>query len=139
MTSHKLPERANPEQLKKQAKSLLHAAREKDPDALQRFRILRAVGGAEPDAAGLALHDAQSVIAREYGFKSWNEMREHVEERSLSFEAAVEEFLRCATGGGAAACVTLAGAVPGDRPCEYAHGAGTGRCRGSRGAAGEES
>jgi ankyrin repeat protein len=99
MTSHKLPERANLEQLKKQAKSLLRAAREKDPDALQRFRILRAVGGAEPDAAGFALHDAQSVIAREYGFKSWNEMRDHVEESSLSLDAAVEEFLRCATGG----------------------------------------
>jgi ankyrin repeat protein len=46
----------------------------------------------------LALHDAQSVIAREYGFKSWKELREHVEERSLSFDAAVDEFLRCATG-----------------------------------------
>ncbi len=99
MTSHQLPERANLEQLKKQAKSLLRAAREKDPDALQRFRILPAVNRAEPDASGLALHDAQSVIAREYGFKSWNEMRDHVEESSLSFDAAVEEFLRCATGG----------------------------------------
>src|SRR6185295_16079218 len=47
---------------------------------------------------GLALHDAQSVIAREHGFKSWNELREHVEERSLSFAGSVEEFVRCATG-----------------------------------------
>jgi len=43
---------------------------------------------ASADALSLALHDAQSVIAREYGFKSWNEMREYVEEHSLSFPAA---------------------------------------------------
>jgi hypothetical protein len=53
------------------------------------------------------LHDAQSVIAREYGFKSWNELREHVEERSLSFAAAVDEFVRCATGGAQARALRL--------------------------------
>src|SRR6476620_9130382 len=96
-----LPERANLEQLKKQAKSLLHAARAKDPSALQRFQALPALTRKaipELGAMDLALHDAQSVIAREYGFKSWNELREHVEERSLSFSAAVDEFVRCATG-----------------------------------------
>ena len=45
MTSQQLPERANLEQLKKQAKSLLHAAREKDPDAIRRFQILPAPAG----------------------------------------------------------------------------------------------
>src|SRR5690242_10140079 len=92
MTSQTLPDRPNLEHLKKQAKSLLSAARAKEPEALQRFRILPA------PATDLALHDAQSVIAREYGFKSWNELREHVEERTLSFAAAVDEFVRCATG-----------------------------------------
>lgn len=38
MTSQNLPDRPNLEQLKKQAKSLLHAARAKEPAALQRFR-----------------------------------------------------------------------------------------------------
>src|SRR5262249_45396333 len=93
MTSQNLPDRPNLEHLKKQAKSLLHAARAKEPEALQRLRILPA-----PPATEVALHDAQSVIAREYGFKSWNELREHVEERTLSFAAAVDEFVRCATG-----------------------------------------
>ena len=93
MTSQPLPERANLEQLKKQAKSLLHAAQGGDPAELSRFQVL------PPLATRVALHDAQSVIAREYGFKSWNELREHVQDRSLSFEAAVDEFLRCATGG----------------------------------------
>ena len=33
------------------------------------------------DARELALHDAQSVIAREHGFASWNALREEVEAR----------------------------------------------------------
>lgn len=97
MTLQQLPERPNLEQLKKQAKSLLHSARSHDPGALNRFQAILASRAGNPDA--LALHDAQFVIAREHGFKSWNDLREHVEELSLSFSAAVEEFVRCATGG----------------------------------------
>ena len=110
MTSQPLPERANLEQLKKQAKSLLHAAQGREPDALSRFQVLphlARLSAAELGATSLALHDAQSVIAREYGFKSWNELREHVQDRSLSFEAAVDEFLRCATGGAATRALRL--------------------------------
>lgn len=97
MTLQQLPERANLEQLKKQAKSLLHAGRSQDPSALNRFQAVLASRSLNQDT--IALHDAQFVIAREYGFKSWNDLREHVEERSLSFSAAVDEFIRCATGG----------------------------------------
>jgi hypothetical protein len=110
MTFRPLPERANLEQLKKQAKSLLHAAQAKDPVALERFQSLPALAEksvAELGAMSLALHDAQSAIAREYGFKSWKELREHVEERSLSFDAAVDEFLRCATGNAATRALRL--------------------------------
>jgi ankyrin repeat protein len=101
MTSKQLPERPNLEQLKNQAKSLLRSAQAKEPTALERFRILPAMASLPLDrlqAMELALHQAQSVIAREYGFKSWRELHEHVEEQSLSFAAAVEEFVRCATG-----------------------------------------
>jgi ankyrin repeat protein len=99
--SQALPERPSLEQLKKQAKSLLHDAQAKDPAALARFRASPAFSSksiAELASMSLALHDAQSVIAREHSFKSWNEMREHVEERSLSYAAAVDEFVRYATG-----------------------------------------
>jgi ankyrin repeat protein len=112
MTSQQLPERANLEQLKKQAKSLLYAAQAKEPAALQRFQVLPALtrrSFVELGAMSLALHDAQSVIAREYGFKSWNELREHVQDRSLSFAAAVGEFVRCATGGAPARALRLLG------------------------------
>ena len=100
--SNSLPERPSLEQLKKQAKSLLAAARAKEPDALRRFASLPAFANtpaSELDISSLALHDAQSLIAREHGFASWNAMREEVEVRTLSFEAALDEFIRCATGG----------------------------------------
>src|SRR5258708_5596093 len=99
---YELPARPNLEQLKKQAKSLLPAAHAHDGDALRRFAALPAFSGKSTDeieAADLALHDAQSVIAREYGFPSWPALREEVEARTLSFGEAVDEFIRCATGG----------------------------------------
>ena len=102
MMPRELPAHPNLEQLKKQAKSLLHAAQAHDGDALGRFAALPAFSGKsihEIDAADLALHDAQSVIARECGFPSWPALREEVEARALSFGEAVDEFLRCATGG----------------------------------------
>lgn len=116
MTSQTLPDRPNLEQLKKQAKSLLHAARAKEPAALQRFQILPTLTRkslAEIQTADLALHDAQSVIAREHGFKSWNELREHVEELTLSFAAAVDEFVRCATGSAPTRAMRLLSMHPG--------------------------
>jgi ankyrin repeat protein len=99
MTSQ-LPERPNLEQLKNQSKTLLRAAQAGDEPAILRFSALPAFAGqsAAEIAAQVALHDAQSLIAREHGFPSWKALREHVEERSLSFDAAVEEFVRCATG-----------------------------------------
>jgi Lon protease-like protein len=64
-----LPAKPSLEHLKAQAKDLLAAAKRGDADALARF----------PRAsATLALHDAQSVLAREYGFPSWRALREHV-------------------------------------------------------------
>src|SRR5262249_47972432 len=111
-----LPEGPSLEQLKKQAKSLLHAARAAEAAALERFRLLPAFAGkslAELSSAGLALHDAQSVLAREHGFDSWNALREHVEERSLTFAAAVDEFVRCATGSAAARAMRLLALHPG--------------------------
>ena len=102
MPSRELPARPNLEQLKKQAKSLLDAAKARDPDALRRFAVLPSFSGKSLDESGvahLALHDAQSAVAREHGFASWNALREEVESRTLSFGAAVDEFIRYATGG----------------------------------------
>jgi hypothetical protein len=102
MPSRELPARPNLDNLKKQAKSLLDAVRASDAEALSRFASLPSLAGTPPReiaATDLALHDAQSVVAREYGFASWNALREEVESRTLTFEAAIDEFVRAATGG----------------------------------------
>jgi ankyrin repeat protein len=75
MAAKQLPPRPNLDQLKHQAKELVQA------------------GEAH------ALHDAQTMIAREYGFRSWNALRDHVEAVTLEFDAALAEFLEAATDG----------------------------------------
>jgi ankyrin repeat protein len=61
----------------------------------------------------LALHDAQSAIAREHGFTSWKALRDEVEIRALTFDAAVEAFVRAATGMAAARAERLLALHPG--------------------------
>lgn len=96
-----LPERPHLEHLKKQAKALVELHRAGDAAALSRIReSLPALAGATDEAvasAPFALHDAQSVIAREYGFPSFVELATHVEERQRS--ASVEALLRRAVAG----------------------------------------
>ena len=97
-----LPDSPDPDQLRRQAKELLRAARAADPTALSRFRTLPSFAHASDDDlthGSLALHDAQSVIAREHGFPSWNALLEHIEERSLDFDSAMREFVEAATDG----------------------------------------
>lgn len=81
--ARQLPERPSLEHLKAQAKDLLEAVRAGAPEALERLRksLPAARGASAPSIAQLqpALHDAQSVIAREYGFASWAELKTAVE------------------------------------------------------------
>ncbi len=83
-----LPDRPNSDHLKRQAKDLLRSYRSGDPDAIARFgRALpsaRNLGRADIISRGFRLHDAQSCIAREYGFASWDELTVHVEAQSLT-------------------------------------------------------
>jgi ankyrin repeat protein len=115
MPIQSLPDRPNLDHLKKQAKALLGAAEAGDRDALRRFAILPAFAKTPVeriDAASLALHDAQSVIAREHGFPSWNALRDEVESRSLSYADAVDAFVRCATDGAPARAERLLALFP---------------------------
>ena len=81
-----MPLPANPslENLKKQAKSLLKAQRDKDPDAARRIKAqLPRLVDAAPEAileGELSLQEAQLVIARELGFASWPKLAEAVEQ-----------------------------------------------------------
>lgn len=102
MATRPLPEHPDLDQLKRQAKDLLHSARANDAAALVRFRALPAFSRATDEGlarASLALHDAQSVIAREHGFPSWNRLRARVEELTMKFDTAVVEFIEAATDG----------------------------------------
>jgi ankyrin repeat protein len=100
MQTPQLPERPDLAQLKRQAKDLLRSAKARQPDALARFRTLPTYARQRDDgqlAASVALHDAQSVIARELGFPSWTALAERVEELTLDFGAAVVQFIQAAT------------------------------------------
>lgn len=71
---NELPARPHLDHLKKQAKALLDGIRRQDLQAFERIRLsLPAAAGhdhAAIAAMDLRLHDAQSCIAREYGFGS---------------------------------------------------------------------
>jgi hypothetical protein len=95
-----LPLRSNLEHLKSQAKDLLHAFQRKDVEALRRFReelpVARGAADAELAAMPLALHDAQSIIAREYGCPSWADLRAHVDNGAPTAET-LRAFMRGAS------------------------------------------
>jgi len=78
-----LPRRPDIDHLKRQAKDLLADFRRAAPESVARFRSsLPRVAGCDPAAISrlnLRLHDAQSCIAREYGFESWADLRAYVE------------------------------------------------------------
>ena len=75
----RLPARPSLEQLRKQAKDLLQLFRAGDAGAVQRFRDAIPRFAAADPPADAPLADAQFVLAREYGFRSWAELVRHVE------------------------------------------------------------
>jgi ankyrin repeat protein len=83
-----LPPEPSLEQQKKLAKELLHAWR--DGDAAARERIARRL----PDKARITLADAQFVIAREYGFANWAELKNRIEAGVDGLHPRVEQELR---------------------------------------------
>lgn len=83
-----LPARPDLAQQKKLAKELLNAFRADDGEAIARIRA------ALPDKREIALADAQFVLAREYGFTNWLELKEHIESRVVASLPPVEQFKR---------------------------------------------
>lgn len=96
--SRPLPARPHLAHLKAQAKDLLDAHQRSEPAAFERIRAavpaFARMSDEELARAAFALHDAQSAIAREYGFASWAELRDKVAALSaapLSREAVIAE------------------------------------------------
>jgi ankyrin repeat protein len=74
MSLRELPTRPNLEHLKKQARLLLRGSLQAEPAALDRFRQAQV----QLPTAAPKLADAQHVIAREYGFDNWANLKAHV-------------------------------------------------------------
>jgi len=75
-----LREHPDLDQLKRQAKELLAAYREGDADAVT--EVTHHYRSADP--ATFALHDAQLVLARAYGFESWPKLKALVDGATVS-------------------------------------------------------
>jgi ATP-dependent Clp protease adapter protein ClpS/tetratricopeptide (TPR) repeat protein len=80
------PKKPDLTQERKRAKELLKALRSGDDNAIARFRSHHPrFAELTPDAlraADVNLNDAQWVIAREYGFPSWQSLKGHIEQVS---------------------------------------------------------
>lgn len=96
-----LPSRPSLEHLKNQAKGLLRAVQVGEPAALARWT--RDATDQQSSANELESHvteskreyklaDAQRLIAREYGFNSWAQLKQHVEWMELDRQSEVERF-----------------------------------------------
>ena len=102
-----LPASPDVSHLKKQAKQLLRDARAGEPNGLQRFaEALPAVRGMQLAALAqreLQLHDAQSVLAREYGFRSWPELTAYAEWKRTDRTGRLQQWLDWVYEGNAGA------------------------------------
>lgn len=84
-----LPSHSSFESIRKQAKKLVRLFAAEDPDALARVHVQLPA----PNLP-LALRDAQLVLAREYGFAGWQDLRAAVlrqEGKGLEWAAADAE------------------------------------------------
>jgi len=104
--SRQLPARPHLDHLKAQAKDLLDAHRRGEPQAFERIRAAVPAFARMSDEqlarAALALHDAQSAIAREHGLASWAELRDEVAARNAAPPPVLtaEQTARLATAFG---------------------------------------
>jgi hypothetical protein len=86
--SRGLPDRPHPDVPKREARALLDAWKKGDADALERIRNRHPRFARADDAAIVAgtfrLNDAQLVVAREYGFAHWAELKQRIETNALA-------------------------------------------------------
>jgi len=98
-----LPASPDLSHLKKQAKNLLRDVRAGNEAAL--IRVLETLPAAQRlDRSALAsydlkLHDAQSVVAREHGFKSWTDLKRYVSWKTADNTERLKTWLRWALEG----------------------------------------
>jgi ankyrin repeat protein len=103
----RLPASPNLSHLRKQAKELLRSFEQNDPEAVRRVAESRPSArdkdAAQSTARALRLHDAQSCVAREYGFPRWTDLKEYVEMQAAgqaSREQVIQQWITLVYGRG---------------------------------------
>jgi len=100
--TRRLPEQPHLEQLRKQAKELLRDFRAGATEAVAEVAKYER----HPDPETFALHDAQRVLARAYGFASWAKLKAIVDGENIA------RFLDAVQGGDAASVRKLLASRP---------------------------
>lgn len=100
--TRRLPQQPSLEQLRKQAKQLLEQYRAGDSAALAEIKRFER----RPDPETFALHDAQRVLARAYGYESWPKLKAFVD------GVNVEKFMEAVNAGNLAQVRIMLGVRP---------------------------
>jgi hypothetical protein len=95
--SRGLPQRPHLDVPKRQARDLLNEWRANNAQAMDRIRgrhpMFGSAGNSEIVSATFRLSDAQLVIAREYGFSTWAELKQRITSNPLAW--ALDAAIRC--------------------------------------------
>lgn len=114
--SKTLSQNPNLSQEEEQAESLLGSFRAGDDEAINRVRQhlpqVQHLEGAELPAYPLSLKDAQTVIARENGLKSWGALRLAIKLKNVDYGDALGQFKRLVYARDAAGLDSLLEAHP---------------------------
>jgi hypothetical protein len=87
--SRSLTSQRNFEDIRKEARGLLHDLRREDARALRRHYSLDCEAGKFP----ARLADAQYIVAREYGYSSWHKLRQRLEANLQDISTSVSTIL----------------------------------------------
>ena len=87
--SRSLPSQRNLEDIRKEARELLYDLRRWDAAALRRHYSLDREAGKFP----ARLADAQYIVAREYGYRSWQKLKQRLEANRQDMSSSVSTIL----------------------------------------------
>jgi len=77
------------EDIRKEARELLHDLRRCDAAALRRHYLVDCEAGKSP----ARLADAQYIVAREYGYRSWQKLKQRLETNCQDISSGVPTIL----------------------------------------------
>jgi hypothetical protein len=84
-----LPSQRHFEDIRKEARELLHDLRRWDAAAVRRHYAVDCEAGKFP----ARLADAQHIIAREYGYRSWQKLKQRLEANRQDISSSVSPIL----------------------------------------------